>query len=99
MGSLIDTTWAVLCNIWNSEYEYSDRRFVRLVEIFETEVKNKIKMVFSRESDLLELTFDIKQRLVESINFCKKFIALSELAQKTAKRKMPTLKTKIVEEL
>ena len=99
MNNVIETTWSVFNNIWNSEHEYNDRRFIRLVEIFETEVKNKIKMTFSRESDLLELTFDIKQKLIESIGYCQKFIELCEQAQKNPKRKMPQLKTKIVEEL
>ena len=56
-------------------------------------------MTFSRESDLLEITFDIKQKLIESIGYCQKFIELCEQSQKNAKRKMPQLKTKIVEEL
>lgn len=34
LSSLIETTWSVLANIWNSEHNYVDRRFVRLVEIF-----------------------------------------------------------------
>lgn len=51
-------------NIWNSPHDYNDKRFVRLVEVFESEVKNSIRLAFVRESDLLEPTFDIRQMLV-----------------------------------
>ena len=55
-------------------------------------------MSFSRESDLLAMTFDIKQKLIESINYCKKFITLSEYYERTSKKKMPNIKLKIIEE-
>jgi hypothetical protein len=62
------------------------------------EVKSKIKMAFSRESDLLAMTFDIKQKLIESINYCKKFMKLCLFYQDTSQRKMPQMKNKIIEE-
>ena len=56
-------------------------------------------MAFSRESDLLEITFDIKQKLIESIGYCEKFMKLARSTEKGSKRKLPVLKTKIIEEL
>ena len=52
MVTLVETTWQVLFNIWDSQYEYNEKRFVRLVEVFENEVKNKIRQAFVREADL-----------------------------------------------
>lgn len=50
--------------IWNSPHQYPDKRFLRLIEVFENEVKNSIRMAFARESDLLEATFDIRQMII-----------------------------------
>lgn len=86
-------------NIWNSPHEYNDKRFARLVEVFEGEVKSSIRLAFARESDLLEPTFDIRQMLVESLQCCKRFTALLAQHSESARRKLPALKTKTLDEL
>lgn len=86
-------------NIWNSPHDYNEKRFVRLVEVFEGEVKNSIRMAFSKESDLLEATFDIRQMIIESLQCCTRFLALLAYHSECARRKMPLIKTKIIEEL
>jgi hypothetical protein len=53
LSTLIETTWQIMFNIWNSPHEYSEKRFLRLAEVFEGEVKNSIRMAFAKDSDLL----------------------------------------------
>lgn len=99
LSTLIESTWSVMFNIWNSPHDYNDKRFVRLVEVFESEVKNSIRLAFARESDLLEPTFDIRQMLVESLQCCKGFTVLLNQHSESARRKVPQLKTKTLDEL
>lgn len=56
-------------------------------------------MAFSKESDLLEPTFDIRQMIVESIQCCNKFASLLSYHTECARRKPPAIKTKVVDEL
>ena len=67
--------------------------------MFEGEVKNSIRLAFSKESDLLEATFDIRQMIIESLQCCTRFLALLAYHSECARRKVPLLKTKIIEEL
>jgi hypothetical protein len=99
LGTLIETTWAVVFNIWQAPHDYLEKRFVRLVEVFEEEVKASIRLSFGRESDLLEPTFDIRQMIVEAIQCCTKFLALLAQHTQRSRRKVPLLKTKVIEEL
>lgn len=76
LSPLIETTWAVLFNIWQSPYDYQEQRLLRLVEVFEEEIKTTIRLSFAKESDLLEPTFDIRQMIVEALQCCNKFLSL-----------------------
>jgi hypothetical protein len=62
-------------------------------------VKSSIRLAFARESDLLEPTFDIRQMLVESLQCCKRFGALLAQHSESARRKLPPLRTRILDEL
>lgn len=99
LGPLIETTWAVLFNIWQSAHNYQEKRFIRLVEVFEEEIKTSIRLSFAKESDLLEPTFDIRQMIVEAVQCCTKFLALLQQHSENSRRKMPNLRAKIIEEL
>jgi hypothetical protein len=99
LSTLIETTWSVMFNIWNSPHDYNDKRFGRLVEVFEGEVKNSIRLAFAKESDLLEPTFDIRQMLVESLQCCSRFSTLLVQHSECARRKLPSLKTRTLEDL
>lgn len=56
-------------------------------------------MAFAKESDLLEQTFDIRQMIVESLQCCTRFISLLAYHTECARRKVPAIRTKIIEEL
>jgi len=62
-------------------------------------VKTSIRLSFAKESDLLEPTFDIRQMIVEAIQSCSTFLSLLEQQRQRSKRKVPQIKTKIIEEL
>ncbi len=48
LGTLIEATWSVLSKIWDSPHDYPEKRFLRLVEVFEGEIKNSIRLSFTR---------------------------------------------------
>lgn len=62
-------------------------------------MKTSIRLSFAKESDLLEPTFDIRQMIVEAIQSCSTFLSLLEQQRQRSKRKVPQIKTKIIEEL
>lgn len=45
------------------------------------------------------MTLEIKQKIIESMGYCKKFMELDEYYHKCSKRKMPAFKLKTIEEL
>ena len=62
-------------------------------------MKTSIRLSFVKESDLLVPTFDIRQMIIEAIQSCSKFLALLQEHTERSKRKVPPLRTKIIEEL